>query len=134
MRCSTNYAYCGAYLSTKLGAGRENQTRQPLCLEQDIGFEPMTFSSATRHSTTELILPNTGCGRRNRTGPKGYEPSVRHYTSPRLFWWRMRESNSHEDLAKVPGSHYINPPKIYYVVTRQGIEPRPMDLEAIVLP
>ena len=22
----------------------------------------------------------------------------------------MRESNSHEDLAKVPGSHYINPP------------------------
>ena len=23
----------------------------------------------------------------------------------------MRESNSHEDLAKVPGSHYINPPK-----------------------
>ena len=25
-------------------------------LEQDIGFEPMTFSLATRHSTTELIL------------------------------------------------------------------------------
>jgi len=28
-------------------------------LEQDIGFEPMTFSLATKHSTTELILPNT---------------------------------------------------------------------------
>jgi hypothetical protein len=27
-----------------------------LILEQDIGFEPMTFSLATRHSTTELIL------------------------------------------------------------------------------
>ena len=25
-------------------------------MEQDIGFEPMTFSLATRHSTTELIL------------------------------------------------------------------------------
>ena len=25
-------------------------------LEQDIGFEPMTFSLATKHSTTELIL------------------------------------------------------------------------------
>ena len=25
-------------------------------VEQDIGFEPMTFSLATRHSTTELIL------------------------------------------------------------------------------
>ena len=41
------------------GAGRENRTREPLYLEQDIGFEPMTFSLATRHSTTELILPNT---------------------------------------------------------------------------
>ena len=29
-------------------------------MEQDIGFEPMTFSLATRHSTTELILRNTG--------------------------------------------------------------------------
>ena len=25
-------------------------------LEQDIGFEPMTFSLATKHSATELIL------------------------------------------------------------------------------
>ena len=25
----------------------------------------------------------------------------------------MRESNSHEDLAKVPGSHYINPPILW---------------------
>jgi hypothetical protein len=25
-------------------------------MEQDIGFEPMTFSLATKHSTTELIL------------------------------------------------------------------------------
>ena len=25
-------------------------------VEQDIGFEPMTFSLATKHSTTELIL------------------------------------------------------------------------------
>ena len=28
------------------------------CMEQDIGFEPMTFSLATKHSTTELILQN----------------------------------------------------------------------------
>ena len=27
-----------------------------MLLEQDIGFEPMTFSLATKHSTTELIL------------------------------------------------------------------------------
>lgn len=27
-------------------------------MEQDIGFEPMTFSLATKHSTTELILHN----------------------------------------------------------------------------
>ena len=28
-------------------------------MEQDIGFEPMTFSLATKHSTTELILHKT---------------------------------------------------------------------------
>jgi hypothetical protein len=33
-----------------------------------------------------------------------------HHSSTVKTWWRMRESNSHEDLAKVPGSHYINPP------------------------
>ena len=41
------------------GAGNEVRTRNTLSLEQDIGFEPMTFSLATRHSTTELILLNT---------------------------------------------------------------------------
>ena len=30
-----------------------------MLLEQDIGFEPMTFSLATKHSTTELILHTT---------------------------------------------------------------------------
>jgi hypothetical protein len=28
----------------------------------------------------------------------------------RVFWWRITESNCYEDLAKVPGYHYINPP------------------------
>ena len=32
----------------------------------------------------------------------------------RVVWWRMRESNSHEGLAKAPGSHYINPPLTWY--------------------
>ena len=37
-----------------------SEAQLPLCywginLEQDIGFEPMTFSLATKHSTTELI-------------------------------------------------------------------------------
>jgi len=27
-----------------------------------------------------------------------------------VFWWRITESNCCENLAKVPGYHYINPP------------------------
>ncbi len=42
--------------------------------------------------------------------PLGYEPNELPMLYPAITWWRMRESNSHEDLAKVPGSHYINPP------------------------
>jgi hypothetical protein len=37
-----------------------------LTMEQDIGFEPMTFSLATKHSTTELIL-QSGIPLRSRT-------------------------------------------------------------------
>ena len=36
-------------------------------LEQVVGFEPTTFSLATRHSTTELYLHKLGGGGRDRT-------------------------------------------------------------------
>ena len=34
----------------------------------------------------------------------------RHIKS--LSWWRITESNCCENLAKVPGYHYINPPNL----------------------
>ena len=36
-------------------------------LEQVVGIDPTTLSLATRHSTTELYLPNNGGGDRTRT-------------------------------------------------------------------
>jgi hypothetical protein len=43
-------------------------TKDPY-VEQDIGFEPMTFSLATKHSTTELILHSVAEGRRVELHP-----------------------------------------------------------------
>ena len=62
------------------GAGSENC--EPLYVEQDIGFEPMTFSLATRHSTTELILRMdrllitlySACQGEFLVGVQGFEP------------------------------------------------------------
>jgi hypothetical protein len=47
-------------------------------MEQDIGFEPMTFSLATKHSTTELILHNMVAG---VCQPKESQPSQFYETA-----------------------------------------------------
>ena len=76
----------------------------PNKVEQDIGFEPMTFSLATKHSTTELILHCL-------VQPPGIEPG-----SMALQTTAMTTS------AKVALAY------------PQGLEPRPTVLETVMLP